>query len=232
MADISIEGRKIVFVKPPRWLREELIAALVAQEYKVFYLDDHRLIGTVMRTYPGALIFANKDKAPAGRSWDEVMDEVSEIRDATGSIVSTLSMDEERKSVVSAVQAIVDKHGARGRRRFARTPCLQSGDATLNIRRDRDFHNGVILDISSAGFACQVPSLENYLSLRMRIDDVQLTLANARLKVEATVAAVRNGSPITYVMLFASKLSQANRQKIYTFMRKTSQRNFERSLKA
>ncbi len=231
MADISIEGRKIVFVKPPSWLRDELIPALVAQEFKVFYLDDHRKLGTVMHKYPGALIFVNKDKAPTGTTWDSVIDGFGEIREAAGAIVQTVSMDGDRKSAVAVVQATVDKHGARGRRRFARTNCSDNGDATLNIRRDRDFYNGVILDISSAGFACQVPTLEDYLSLRMVVDDVQLTLANARVQAQATVAAVRNGNPKTYVMLFASKLSQANRQKIYSYIRRTSQRNFERSLK-
>ncbi len=232
MADISIEGRKIVFVKPPSWLRDELIPALVTQEFKVFYLDDHRKLGMVMHKYPGALIFPNKDKTPTGSTWDAVIEGFGDIREKTGAVVKPVSMDGERKNAAAVIQATIDRHGARGRRKFARTNCAESGDATLNIRRDRDFYNGVVLDISSAGFACQVPTLEDFLSLRMVIDDVQLTLANARVQAQATVAAVRDGNPKTYVMLFASKLSQANRQKLYAYIRRTSQRNFERSLKS
>jgi hypothetical protein len=247
------EGRKIIFVYPPAWIKEELISELILNGYEGYTLPDHRNLSKVIALYPGAILFLNLDKGLSQREWIRIL---SGLRDKiiSGSIrIAILSEDSSRESVAAylrdipevcgyissrnrhkdisrSVVQIAAREDSRGRRRYIRASCVGLGNATVNLKKANDFHHGDILDISYVGMACRIPSLDGSLAVRDILSDMQLRLNTRLCTVSGKVAGVRQGSVRVYVVMFELSRAASVDEKIYAYIQETIQKNFEKRM--
>ncbi len=254
----AASNRKVVFLLPPEWIRDDLTLWLVENEYEACCFEDPQLLSRVIKEQPGSFIYVNIERGPDKGEWVRVLLGLESLRREHGvrlgliaesvdrqiikqfyeaitiecGILSGFPSRENRREVANRIGRTLAEYKARGARRFVRARCEERGNATINVKRGTDYHRGAIRDISSAGLACTLPTLEGSLELRSSLSDVQLMLGTLRCSVDVTVAAVRGDSPRLFVLLYASRPSEATRKKLHTYIRDTIQWGFERSLQA
>ncbi len=250
---VELEGRMIIFLYAPAWIKDEVIGALVRAEYKACHYDDYKSMLKLINLYPGAVVFVNIDKGPKEAEWFRVLSNMQDQLKEKDVRLGVLS-DESRKDVVAKwlrgvelpagfismrtrqddirkrVFESVAREKAIGRRKYARANCRGVGNATLNIKYVGQQYSGSILDISSVGMACKLPQAGDVVSVNDRLDDIQLRL-NARLvTVSGHVAGVRQEADKVFVVMFDDIRANSLEEKIYDYIRETIQRNFERRL--
>ncbi len=250
---VELEGRMIIFLYAPVWVKDDVIGALVRSEYKACHYDDYKSLLKLINLYPGAVVFVNIDKGPKEAEWFRVLSNMQDQLKEKDIRLGVLS-EESRKDVVAKwlrsielpagfistrtrqgdvqkrVFESVSREKAIGRRKYARANCRGVGNATLNIKYLGQQYSGTILDISSVGMACKLPQAGDSLSVNDHLDDIQLRL-NARLvTVSGRVAGVRQEAEKVFVVMFDDIKANSLEEKIYDYIRETIQRNFEKRL--
>jgi hypothetical protein len=246
-------GKKIYFFYPPGWLKEEMIKDLIENEYEAYAVDDHRLLFPLLRSSSASIIFINIDSGPEELEWEKyvriirdselrekvqvgilsnnnskplVEKYVSELKTEAGYII----LRQRTQDVSKAIYHVLSKLGAKGRRRFLRAECSDSGKATFNISFKGNAYGGRILDISSAGMACYFDDDRIMLSVGDMLPDIQLRLVGKVTTVSGRIVGVRQDAHRVYVVLFDEKTSYAAREKIHSFVYYSLSHNMNRML--
>ncbi len=253
-ADVNtaISGRKIFFVHPPAWIREDLIYSMVKLGYKTYSTEESRGLRKLVSLYPSSLLFVNVDKGPKGFDWLKILSSMNDLfrekdirlgilsednrKDAIKRYLSSVSapcgyivLTGGQKEIASRITTQAVRQKARGRRTQVRARCFDR-NATVNVKYAGENHAGRVLDISGAGAACVIPSLDDRLRRDDRMSDIQLKLNSRICTVSGKVVGVRTESEKTFVLLFDEARSDSVDEKIYAFVRETIQRNFERAM--
>ena len=251
-AKTGISGRKIFFLHPPTWISEELVYGMIKAGYKAYTTEESRGLRKLVSLYPGSLLFANVDKGPKGFDWLKTLGSMNDLfkekdirlgilsednrKDTIKRYLSEVSapcgyivMNGAQKEIASRITTQVARHKARGRRTQVRARCFDN-NATVNVKHGGENHAGRVLDISGAGAACVIPSLDELMRKDDWISDVQFKLNSRICTLAGKVVGVRTESEKTFVLLFDEARSDSVEEKIYAFVMETIQRNFERSL--
>ncbi len=248
----EIAGRKLFFLHPPAWIREEFVYGMVRLGYKTYTTEESRGLRKLVSLYPGSLLFANVDKGPKGFDWLKVLSSMNDLfrekdirlgilsednrKDTIKRYLSAVSapcgyivMSSGRKEIAARITTQAARQKARGRRTQVRARCFD-GSATVNVKYAGDHHAGRVLDISGVGAACVIPSLDDRLRKDDWVSDIQLKLNSRICTVSGRVVGVRTESEKTLVLLFDEARSDSVEEKIYSFVQETIQRNFERAM--
>ncbi|TVR91243.1 MAG: PilZ domain-containing protein [Spirochaetaceae bacterium] len=248
----EIAGRKIFFVHPPAWIREDLIYSMVKLGYKTYSTEESRGLRKLVSLYPGSLLFANVDKGPKGFDWLKILSSMNDLfrekdirlgvlsednrKDAIKRYLSAVSapcgyivLTGGQKEIASRITTQTVRQKARGRRTQVRARCFDK-NATVNVKYAGENHAGRVLDISGAGAACVIPSLDDRLRKDERMSDIQFKLNSRICTVSGKVVGIRTESEKTFVLLFDEARSDSVDEKIYAFVKETIQRNFERAM--
>ncbi|MFP4363560.1 MAG: PilZ domain-containing protein [Spirochaetia bacterium] len=235
-----ITGRKVFFLYPHSVMQEEMIEALLRQEYEVYLAKDHDKIKNILAEYPDSIVFINIDTVLKGNEWEtyirELMKELPDLRIGImsynsdeeiarkylmeigvqcGFIRLKLGLKESTAIILKALQA----NEAKGRRKYVRAQCQGNIQASFNMRTSDGFEGGEILDISIAGMACQFSNAGRIpVKVDDEIDDIQLKLKGSLAKVSGKVVGIREeGNPV-YVILFDKSMKQPIKSKIRNFV--------------
>lgn len=251
-ANSEIAGRKIFFVHPPTWIRDDLILGMVKLGYKTYVTEESRGLRKLVSLYPGSLVFANVDKGAKGFDWLKVLASMNDLfrekdirlgilsednrKDTIKRYLSAVSapcgyivMKNARKEIVSRITTQAARQKARGRRTQVRARCFD-GNATVNVKYGGEHHAGRVLDISGVGAACVIPGLDELLRKDDWISDIQLKLNSRICTLSGKVVGIRTESEKTFVLVFDEARSDSVEDKIYAFVQETIQRNFERAM--
>lgn len=246
-------GKKVFFFYPPGWLKEEMIKDLVENEYEAYAVDDHKLLFPILRSVSASIVFINIDSGPEELEWEkyvriirdsELKDKVqigilsnnnakplvekyvSELKTEAGYII----LRQRTQDVSKAIYHALSKLGAKGRRKFLRAECSDSGKATFNISFKGNAYGGRILDISSAGMACYFDDERIVLSVGDMLPDIQLRLVGKVTTVSGKIAGIRQDAHRVYVVLFDEKTPYVAREKIHSFVYYSLSHNMKRML--
>lgn len=246
MDNLVVENRayakRVLFLYPHSVIQDQLITLLIQSEYEVATVNDYQKASTLLYRYPSSILFVNIEAELNEEEWEQFIRGVINTRDKhdarvgiltynpsnelaqkylmdvgiqCGFIGLKLGLAESAKIVLKTLEA----NEARGGRRYVRVKC-PAGKASLNINHKKTVINGSILDISSAGLAC---TLDGSVEPGEVLEDVQLSLWGARLKLQVRVAGVRveDGQKL-FVFMF-DKMERENVGKIYGFIKKAIQ---------
>lgn len=251
-SDAAAAGRMVLFLSPPHWIREDFVPELVRSEFKACVFSDHKSLVPVAKRYPGAVIIVNIDNPPGEPEWYRILTTSKKLfaeQDVRLGVLSEetrkpviekwlrdvelacgfLSSRERKDAVRKRLFDVLSGQKANGRRKYVRANCREAGDAKHNIRQDNQQYSGTILDISSAGMACTLPDAESFLKPGDVLPDIQLKLKTRVCPASGQVAGIREGSEKVFVVLFDKK-GPATEEKIYAYIQRTIQRNFDRRM--
>jgi c-di-GMP-binding flagellar brake protein YcgR len=146
-------------------------------------------------------------------------------------------MGKSPKQVFLLMQALIKQWYNRGQRQYIRVRCPANGRARFNLRSDGDIYQGHVLDISSAGMACEFDG--GMVPPRLRkgsiLSKIQLQLNSRLILVDGVVMGSRvDGSgqrPHLWVIVFRNHSDTGAIQKIKDYVREQLQFEFNEQLK-
>jgi hypothetical protein len=236
----EILGKKIFFLYPSAIIQNEIASDLIQQEYEVYIVRDHTSLRRVLRTYPDAIVFVNiDDQLPEKdcEAWIRgLLNDPATASVGIGVLSSAENEALQRKYVNSvgirggytviksdiskaiiSLMEVLKAFDARGRRKYIRVT-MENNQATINIPLNGQYINGVIKDISVAGFSCSFEQ-DPQFDAKTLCKDIQIRLQSMILKTEGIVFGSRiDGLITTYVFLFTQRIDPDVRTKIRKYI--------------
>ena len=114
----------------------------------------------------------------------------------------------------------------RGRRKYVRVKCGDSGLTSFNAKLFGRIQRGTILDISSVGLACRFAEVVR-APMNTVLDDFQLNLKGTLIQAKGVIFGFHDGKPPTYVVLFDPGMDADTRRKIRRFIFNTLDENLK-----
>ncbi len=252
------ESSRIIFVNPEEWVVENFLGLLIRLEYKAVSLYDASQLGDAVKAFPHSVLFFNIDKNPEGGTWFAAVKEKQDLfrelrslpvfigKDTREKIKSRVELDipfdgfdmgKSPKQVFLLMQALIQQWYDKGKRQYIRVRCPSNGRSRFNLRSDGDMYQGTILDISSAGMACEFDGGSAPPRLRKGsvLAKIQLKLNSRLILVDGVVMGSRAGGSgqgeNLWVIMFRNHEDSGAVQKIKDFVREQLQLEFNERLK-
>lgn len=253
MENIGVTGKKIFFLYPPTIVRNEVVSALIAQEFEAYTVKDHVALGRVLKRFPDSIVFVNLDeKTMAEKDWDmwicDIMADPATVRTEIGVLSSSDDLEQkyltqfkvtcgftcvlmDLKKFISQISHILIQRNAMGRRKYIRVTSDNETLTSVNMPLDGHFISASIRDISSAGFSCiflEDPGLVKGTI----ITDIQLKLQSTLVRSEAIVVGSRADEYMhVYVFVFMPQIESEVRYKIHKYIQTAIQNKMDMELK-
>ncbi len=246
----QIFGRKVFFLYPHSVVENELIEDIVASEYEVYIMNDHKKVVPLIQAYEKSILFINIDEQLKESEWESFIRHLTsgslhqnvsigiltynddpelarkylmELMVPCGFIRLRLGVDESRKILLKTLEA----NEARGRRKYVRASTNGSKRAVFNTMINGTAEPGKIWDISVVGMAV---SFDNDLALDIGtvLPDIQLKLSGILAKVSGVISAMRKEANGGYLIMFGTKINALAKSKIHSFIYKWLQDEMNR----
>lgn len=209
-ASVPILGRKIFLLNVANDLSQEILNYFREREFEIFLIDDYRDAKTILRRYPGSMIFVQPDYGGKGglseSQWFNFLlavETAPDIHDILKGIIakrmssaalqffsSNLNLDAGVFSVRSslddcrvALAEIFERKGAKGRRRYVRARCPRGTiNSFLKCTIDGQSYTFFIDTLSTVGFSCIIPTRASRLfSANMMLHRIKIVLNGREL---------------------------------------------------
>lgn len=176
-------GRKIFFLNPSFSMRTHIITVLKMLEYEVYTITDYRKAKSYLRIYHDALLYINTETQMNIPSWlnfvhtlkkDEVFSstligvinehlsplELKMLSDCPDITAGVFHIEGQFKPMIPVLARKMDELGAKGRRQYVRTICMNDASARFLWILDGKMFTAQIVDISTASVAVLITQKE------------------------------------------------------------------------
>ncbi|MBI9107284.1 MAG: PilZ domain-containing protein [Spirochaetales bacterium] len=248
----NFEARKVFFLYPHSVIQKELVQELVANEYEVYLVMDHKRLREIISEYDQPIVYINIDDNLQNKEWEEYINEMISSDDnnarvgvltynedqrlaqhylmdlmiSCGFIKLKLGLEQSKKIILKTLEV----NEAKGRRKYLRMNCWEHRNADFNVKIQGSFFTGRIKDISSVGMAF-VFNEDLVLSIHSVVSDIQLKLRGKIARVSGPVMGTRVIPEGTvHVLVFDKKTDLETRGKIHAFIYETLQDQIRQKL--
>jgi len=253
MSDPLVLGRKVFFLYPPTVL-EQIAMILIANEFDVYLVRDHRKLKAFLMTDPEALLFINIDEALSEPEWERYIDNLlSDERTKAvriGIVTYNDSPELSRKYLMEhelpcgfvvlkigpskSAEILVktlDANEAKGRRKCLRATCVNEKGECL-IDTDAGVVRAMLRDLSSMGMSIRFPGGIPF-AIGTKFKDFQLSVKGVRLRLTGVIIAKREDPTegMIHVVVFdPAYLDETIREKLHLIIYKITQAEMGRCL--
>ena len=152
---------------------------------------------------------------------------LGELKTEAGYIILRQRTQDVKRAIYNALM----KNSVKGRRKYLRAACQDSGKATFNISFKGTAYSGRIIDISSVGMACSFDDERIVLNAGDMLPDIQLRLLGKITTVGGKIAGMRQDVQRIFVIIFDERTPYLAKEKIYSFIHYSMNHNMEKTLK-
>jgi hypothetical protein len=244
---LDITGKKIFLLYPHSVIQDEMLDILIMAGFEAYVLHDHKRALSLLRRFPGSIMFINIDQGLEEDEWEEYIRGIQKdgaIKDCRLGILSYNTNQELMqkylmdiavpcgyvqlklgvKESTAIMLAALEANEARGRRKFIRADCSGDSSALINIKGLKGMYYGRILDISAVGIAVRFDAIEYYPANEL-IKGVQLKLRAGIIHTDMTFMGKRADE--VCVLIFDPKMSQDHRLIVHRFIKQVLQHYME-----
>ena len=241
-------GRKVIFINPVFSTRTVIIPRLVEEEFEVYTIAEYQDAKNVLREFPDALCFINIDDKLSHEQWFNFITSCKEELPSIifGVLSSHMSKtdnhmfinndtvaagfimrEESLENTTQIIIKILDKFGAKGRRRYVRASCADASNASVLIKHNNKEYKLLLIDISVAGAACILPNQHaDFFQVNNDKHAIAVHLGNKSFECAATVyASMPNQNYCKLVLLFSHELSLTAKKIIHDYITALLQHN-------
>ena len=247
-------GRKVFFLHPSALILNKIIAELVQEEFEVYFVKDEAKLRPLLKKYPDSIVFANISDGMKENAWEDWIKAVlsgSETASVDVGIIAAgddaglrrkyteqlkvscgyTVLKSDLSPVIKQLVSILNNVNAKGRRKYVRAITDAEANITVNFPMNGVYVNGVIKDISTAGFSCSFGD-DPELVKNSLFSDIQIRLQSQLLKAEGIVFGSRmDGAEKIYVVLLTKRVSPDIRARIRSFIQSFLQSRMDKELK-
>ncbi|MCL2706252.1 MAG: PilZ domain-containing protein [Spirochaetaceae bacterium] len=234
-------GKKVFFLYPHSVLQKEILSILVANEYEVYLINDHKKLVKIIEYFPNSIAFINIDEVLSVDAWGDYIKIIMnnektkttqtgvvtyntnrelakkflmELMIPCGFIILNLGIDKSLPILLKMLTA----NEAKGRRKHIRAIASEHENTKFNVNINKTVLAGRILDISIAGMAVRLDS-DVELTPKVEIQDIQVILKGIICRVSGTVAGARQDDKRCYIFLF-TQVDDKAKVKIHSYIHK------------
>ena len=238
-------AKKVFFLHPHSVVQQGMVQELVANEYAVYLVNNHRRFREIVRDFNDPVVFINIDEQLDSDGWKEYVEDLMNSGDNSagigvltynedqelaktylmdlgipcGFIKLKLGLEQSRQIILKTLEA----NEAKGRRKFLRIDCWDLQNIEFNMKINEKLVAGRIRDISSVGIAFMFNE-EQVIQLRTVLRDIQLKLRGKIARISGPVIGQRVIAEGTiYVLLFDKNTTPDTKNKIHNFIYETLQ---------
>lgn len=247
-------GKRTYFVYPNSVIQDELVFALIREEFEVYLVKDFQKAVALFRRYPDSVVFVNIDEGQPEPEWEMYISTLQNDPDLWALQIGVLTYNKDpslaqkylMEMMVSAgfiklglglkestgiILKVLEANEARGRRKFLRVH-TEGQKATFNVKIGDQHLNGTIVDLSVVGMACRF-ELPLTLSAHTKFDTVQLKLGGLLAMVTGVLMGTRcSGAETVWVILFAQNMGYDIKDKLHRYMQGVLQAQVKAELDA
>jgi hypothetical protein len=239
---MSFLGRKIFFLHPSAVIQNQIVSELTQEEFEAYIVKDPAKLRRMLKKYPDSVVFANISDGMKESAWEAWIKDVaadSEMSKVDIGIVAASEDDTLKRKYIGQLRVrcgytvlkpdlsfvikqfvgILNNVNAKGRRKYIRALTDKEVNTTINLPVNGTFINGVIKDISTAGFSCSFTEDPN-LTKNSLFTDIQIRLQTQLLKAEGVVFGSRlmDEAQKIYVFLLTQRISPDVKTRIRKFI--------------
>lgn len=247
-------GRKVFFLYPPNTVSwGEVFSLLFMAEYEIYTVHEHTKLRKLLKRFPNSIVLVNIDERLTKEQWETWIFAAMRDPDLAGTDIGVLTSDRSSKlkekyeaqlglrggvtlltaDVYRLFGRLTDKLrglGAMGRRKYLRAEFSSASNLRVSVHHRGYFLNGVIRDLSSAGFSCFFPDDPRFNDGDL-LADIQLKLRGVILRAEGMVLGVRmEADTKIYVMVFTARTDPHTRGLIRKYIQSILHRQMEAEL--
>ena len=243
-------GRKVFFLNPSSFLRQNIIPALFDKEYEIYTIDSYKHAKSVLKKFPDSICFICIDSvqgedelSPAG--WYNFISSFENDPILSTIFVGIISENATKPQqeffqlntqipagfiklpcntpeLIEIFAGILEINGAKGRRQYIRTNC--SSDPLVEVCLPPEYHMNV-KDISFAGLACSGSrETSDHFKVNTLIRDFDLNIHGKKYKCSGAILMVSGREDITdLVIMFTKGSSLPFRTAIKDYIQKSMQ---------
>ena len=246
-------GKKIFFLHASILIQNKIVEELAQEEFEVYSVKDETRLRYLLRRYPDSIVFANISDGMRESAWENWIRTVMMDNATAGVSIGIIAYGEDANlrhkytellkircgytvmkpdlpMMVRQLADILDNVSAKGRRKYIRVLTDNETNITVNLPMNGTFINGVVKDISTAGFSCSFTE-EPELSRNTHFTDIQLRLQTEFLKVQGMFFGSRmQGTERVFVILITQHTAVEERTRIRKFIRSLLQSRIDNEL--
>ncbi|MCL2792042.1 MAG: PilZ domain-containing protein [Spirochaetaceae bacterium] len=234
-------GKKVFFLYPHSVLQKEILEVLIANEYEVYFINDHKKLVKVVEHFSNSIVFINIDEVLPVPAWEEYIKNLMNDKKAKSTQLGVVTYNSDRELAKKFLMELmipcgfiilnlgIDKslpillkmliaNEAKGRRKYIRAATSDHENTKFNISIKHTVLSGRILDISIAGMAILFES-DTDIDPKMEIPDIQLVLKGIICRASGVVVGHRAGDKKSYILLFQYVDDRA-KAKIHSYIHK------------
>jgi len=248
-------GRPIYFIRPHSVIVRSLVHHLIAAEYEVGLVKDHRRTEGLLRLHPDAIAYLNIDEGLAEEEWIETIARIRrdpllervrlgvvtynpdpglarryllDLELPAGFVKLSLDLEVSTQTILKVLQA----NEARGQRRFLRVNCLEES-TEVTVEAGGTKASGRVVDLSVAGMAC-ILTRDPGWPARAVVSEIRLLLRGNRVSSSGVFMGTRQeaSGPRLHIFLFNPKDLEPQLDRVRTFLQDTVQHRLDQELKA
>ena len=126
--------------------------------------------------------------------------------------ISVTSFNQLGKNALGVVRAILQVFEARGRRQYIRVRARGHSQALISVKDKDQPIKGVIKDLSTAAFVCDVPEIyHHHFEIGQYLDEVLLVLKGIRIRTAAKVLGYSRDKKNHFILKYCSLNMQDGR---------------------
>jgi hypothetical protein len=237
-------AKKVFFVYPHSVIQDQLVTALIQSEYEVALVNDHQKASQLLYRFPSSIMFINIETGMDEPAWAQYIRALlgdcskhdarigvltynptpelaqkylMDIGVQCGFVALKLGLTESAKIILKTL----DANEAKGDRKFVRVKS-PLGKSSVNINHMGKVISGIVIDISSAGMACE---LDAEIRPQTTVDDIQVVIWGTIIKLTGIVMGQRPSpsGKILHVIMFNDDMPKESRTKVFAIIRKILQ---------
>ena len=164
-------GRKVFFLNPSFSVRTHIITLLRVLEYEVYTISDYRRVKCYLRVHHDAVLFINTESQLHIPAWQNLIKSIKQDSVFNSTIIGVVNehlsptelklltedpnitggvfhLEGQFKAILPTIERKLNDLGAKGRRQYVRTICMNDTSARFLWIQDGKLFTAQIVDIS------------------------------------------------------------------------------------
>lgn len=250
-----VTNRKVFFLHPQAVVQDELVRALVAENFEAYLLRNHVSARMILRDFPDSILLVQTDSGLEEQKWIEYADGLKANPFFSGLTICVLSVsgdDEIRKFYLERsasfscgfsyggynfavtyprIKEMLERERANPPGISIKGTVPESLNASVVFTRDHNRYEGRLREISISGLTCKIDGKEPLYPGEVPIPAIIVTYARTQFTVSGRIAGNHGNDDSIHLILFDTTALVDKRDDIFDLIHTCLQAQIEALIK-
>ena len=233
------ENRKVFFLHPQAVVQDELVRALITDNYETYLIRNHVSAKAILRRYPDSVLLAQVDSGLDEQKWKDFAGDLKAnplFSELTLCVLSVSSIDRIRSSFLGqssafscgfsygkydfaatylSIKEMLEQEKVNPRNFTVKATCPAELKASVVFTKDQIRFEGSLGDISISGLTCRIDGPEPLYPSEFPIPRIIISYKKSQLTVSGRIVGSHGKDNDVYLILFDNAAEPDKKEAIY-----------------